>query len=561
MPRALLPSDLTQPATWLLSLTWAGRTFRLSSQPVEVTSDSGTYQYTGGLSPIDIEQALALLADSPDQRSVSIEALLPEVDVPAMIADGHDLAAARGELALWYEGTTYEERLVLVDGRASQPEYGGADEAIAFSLVEEPYDDTAMIPPSTAKVSPATWADSGDGSIGAIYPTVFGAPGVWTAPDGTVTEGPGSPGVCIKYDSTTGRAWKLLIADHRCVATTAKIWYPIDGAEGAILGPYAITYETDGLGREVAVIDLVTVAIAEYAMRSAGEWWICWSEGDAMESPYRSGVGLSRAGDVLRYMADRSSLRWNRGRLMAAAAQLGARVDGFYNERITPWEWVVDNLLPLVPVSVSSDEDGLYPVIWRHDARASQAIDHLEVGAGIARTARVEYDKKPHEVVNEWTVRHSKNPASGEFQRATILTPNRDADDPEQFSNAHARSSSLRYASPYTMLPLVRADEVASDIVYADSTAAYVAAWHVMAYGFASRSITYEMGTERAWWDLGDVVTLTDAELAMVEVVALVQSMTITDVGIVTVRLQILDDIETRQLTTGTALAAPSWGA
>lgn len=540
MPRALLPADLRQPATWLLSLTWAGRTFRLSSRPVVVVSDSplgdDTYAYEGGLADLQIEQTLAILSDSPDQRSVSIEALLP-VDVPAMIADGHDLASATGELALWLDGTTYEKRLVLVSGRVSQPEYGGIDEAIAFSLVEEPYDDTALIPGTIDRITTTTWPSAAEGALGAVYPIVFGAPGRFMR-DGAEVRTAGSPALPIVYDATLGEADTLLIAGHRCVATEVYLWYATDAVDGTTAGPFTIVYANDGLGRECATID-VTAATA--ALRQAGEWWVSWSQGDAMVSPYFAGKGLTTAGEMIRYMADQGSLRWNRGRLQSAIG-LGLRIDGYIDDQVVPWEWVTDNLLPVLPVSVTADDEGLFVVVWRHDARTEHAIDHLEVGPGIARVGRVEYDRKPHEIMNEQRIGYALNAASGDVQRQYILTPDRDAADPEQHTSAVVRSSALRYGG-------IRSERLDSDVIADDASAAYVAAWRAMAYGFASRLVTYEMGTERAWWDLGDVVTLTDAELALVDAVALVQSMTITDVGIVTVRLQILDDIETREVT------------
>ncbi len=539
MPRALLPADLAQPAVWLLTLTWAGRVFRIASRDVAVASSSplGTdsYQYEGGLAPIDVEQALATLADAPEQRSVSIEVLLP-CDVPAMIQEGHDLAAARGEVALWLEGTAFEDRLVLVSGAASQPEYGGIDEAIAFSIVDEPYDDTALIPGPTERVTTTTWPNAAEGAIGSVYPIVFGAPGRYMR-EGVEARTAGSPALPVEYDATLGEVETLLIEGERCAATEVYVWFASDSVEGETEGPFTIVYADDGLGHECATLD---VTAASAALRQAGEWWICWSEGDARLSPYFAGKGINTAGEMIRYMADRGSLKWNRGRLQSAIG-LGLRIDGYIDDQVVPWEWVADNLLPILPVSASSDEEGLFLVVWRHDARATDAIDHLEVGPGISRTGRVEYDRKPRELVNEWRIGYALNGAAGEMQRQYILTPNREPADPEQHTSAMARSSALRYGG-------TRSERLDTDVIADDSSAAYVAAWRIMAFGFASRLVTYEVGTERAWWDLGDVVTLTDAELAFVDVVALVQSMTITDIGVVTVRLQILDDIETREV-------------
>jgi hypothetical protein len=552
MPRPVIPSDLREDAIWLLSLSWAGRTWRVATKPVVVSSDSplgtDTYQYEGGLGDLDVEHALAVFADSPDERSVSLDLILSDVDVAAVVQDGHDLAAATGELALWLDGTTYEERLVVVRGRVSQPEYGAEGEPISFSLVEEPYDDVARFPASGMVVNSTTWPDAAEDAVGATYPTVFGAPGVWKNASGTAQNTPGSPALCVDYDATNF-AQKLLIAWHPCQASQVRVWFPVDGADGTVEGPFTITYEVDGLGQRCAVLD-VSAATAD--LRGAGEWWIVWYDGDAMISPFRAGAGLTTAGEMLRYMADMSSLTWNRGKLIAASGFLQSRIDGYIDEHVSPWEWVQDNILPLLPASVASDEQGLFVVVWRHDANATDAIDHLEAGPGINRVGLVSYDRKPREIVSGWTVSYALNSATNEYQKRLILTADVDLDDPETYSSAHARSSYLRYGSK-------RADVIETDIVYSDATAAYVANWHIMAHGFAARLVTYEMALDRGWWDLGDVVTLTDDELALDEVVALVQAIRLSDVGVIEVTLQILDDVETRGVTLGTSLTWPSW--
>ena len=98
---------------WLLVLEYAGREYRFASETVNVESSGGVIlPFEGTLGSIDIEEAFDFLSESAEFPSVSIEVVFP-VDVAQLIEQGHDLAAASGELSLLLEGNPWESRRVF----------------------------------------------------------------------------------------------------------------------------------------------------------------------------------------------------------------------------------------------------------------------------------------------------------------------------------------------------------------------------------------------------------------------------------------------------------------
>jgi len=132
----LYPSTVAgKTLRWLLTIEWGGLVIRLSDDQVDVERADGTWlQYDGGLQSVDVSEAISLTGDSVGQLSIPLEFFAPPgQSIAERIARGDDFSAARGELARWVEGSTYEERRVVLVGRLADPEYGSDDEPISTS--------------------------------------------------------------------------------------------------------------------------------------------------------------------------------------------------------------------------------------------------------------------------------------------------------------------------------------------------------------------------------------------------------------------------------------------
>jgi hypothetical protein len=350
----------------------------------------------------------------------------------------------------------------------------------------------------------------------------------------------------------------LLAAGHETVATQATLLYRT--AEGAI------QVETTDLGSGQGVVDLVrtvdalgqTCTIIDASVTSAtcqasAEHWVAWTHGGALPDPDRVGEVLTGAGALARWWLERSSLRVDRGRWAAAAALLDRfKVAGYSDEQVVPWEWVADNLLPILPVSIHAGADGIYPVPWRWDAGRRDVVEWLIAGAGVALVDGVEHPRGEEEIASEVRVSWALDAAEQAYRRTTTWQAERDEDDPESHSSYGAATSWQRYsAAERPEEPIARVEELSTDVVYDEATAHLVASQLLARVAFSPRVVTYDCPQEYGWLDLGDVVAVTDTGLYLDEAIAIVVGHSLSDLGRVVLDLQLVADPARDPRTTG----------
>lgn len=532
---------------WLLDIEYAGAIYRWSSRPVEVTSDGGTLTYPGGLDALDFTDSLAIVSDASRDRSVSLSVLWPRPGVALLIQRGHDLAAAVGALSLWMEGQPWESRIVVISGLLSQPEYEAADQPVSFSLTEQPLDDIAQLIPPSYQIDDVTWPTAPESSHNQRYPLPFFAPGAHRS-DGVL-----SPAYAIEYTAGTKKVDTVIISGFPVMATTVDLGIWVDHELQTANLP--VQTFTDGLGRTVWGLDITGLS-ADFTQ--ADEWFIHdWKEG-GIRSPYRQGP-LTTAGELLRYLADRSSVRVDRARFASVASQLSWPVEGYIDDEATALGYMSDVLLPILPVSLASGPLGLFPVLWRYDARRTDAVETLTNGDNCARVGAVTYQSKPSEVIQRIVLEWAFDAHTREFTRQTVLEPYDTVGDSRSHSSAFVRAAATRYIDndPSKW----RTYHTESEIIGTDITAARYLSWKIRQLGYSPRLVEYDVGQEMGWLELGAVVLLTDAEIYLDEIVALVVARTLTDTGIWRLQLQILDDLASSQ-SVGPSLdqtTQPTW--
>lgn len=517
---------------WLVTLEFAGRSWCFSSTPLELDDgEGGTVQYQGGIDDLEFEDGAELFSDAPSPRSVSLDLLWPE-SFAALVNQGHDPGQIRGEVALVRVGDAYADRLVVLVGYASDPEYGAAGEPVALTLEDDSTEDTAQIPEPSATVTEgdtdsATWDSPAAGAEGLAYPIVFGQPGPYLKIDGTTGTTSGSPGLFVITDIGSPYPYTVLIAGHETV--TGETGGSVALYNTRLSESQTMTAELmrDGLGRLVTVVDIDSLA---------GRILDPWEEDDEIWTDWIDGPTLYRldarepvltAGDLLVWMFERVSAPVDRGRLRAAKVYLDRfRVAGYIDERVSPSEWVKDHLLPILPVSLCSGPAGQYPLVWRWDATERDAVAHLTVGPGCVRRGAVVFEGR-EDVVNEITLSYAPRAHAGTFKRSRTMTGNPDLiGSPDTITCLHARTSRARYGE--------RAETVECEISYDLPTADLILTWMALARGFVRRVVTVDLDQDYGWLQKGDVVTLTDADSAFSRRVGLVRRMkwTLSDLSV-----------------------------
>lgn len=496
MPRRAYHSG---PVHWCLTVVWAGRTFRWATSPLAIeTEDGEVLFFEDGLDPIDYEDSLQGLGVA-SARSIPIDIFFPaEVDVAEWVSLGHDLSSATGEVSLWSEGTVWEERRVVLAGPVREPEYGEIDEPVSFSVDDALQLDRSFIPGRQFVVTLEAWPLAPEDSIGLVYPTVFGRPGVLFDTNATCA---GSPAPVVYV--AAGLATKVVVAGHRVEATSA-IMFNEDGQTYT----FNLDTETDGLGQVVTTIDLSVVSTGTFA-REGSEFWVSWFYGDALIDA--AGEPAQSVGAVLEFLLGQSSVSLDRIEWVALG---GPRIEGFIDEQVSPWEWIVDNVLTILPLSVLPGPDGYYPVLWRLGAPPREAVATIspDDDPTIEREGRLTYAKLA-EVTNAFTFDYAIDPQAGDARRSLIVSGDADTDAGE-VGGYYCEQSQARFGT--------REEELDSDIVWRAETASYCVARRAERSALPSREVVYTVPYTLGWLRLGDVVLVNDSAVSLDEAVALI---------------------------------------
>lgn len=429
--------------------------------------------------------------------------------------------------------------------------------------------------------------------IGLAYPIVFGYPGRTRGLSDPAYEGSIAVHVSRDVGAQLGTGYEgpyAVIAGHRVNADTVyaftesvsnETWnYHIPLSSGVTDNGFSVEHWTDALGNTVAVIvghatgdtgggpttvNGVTIStlganvlpndLGDSSYRTSDDGnggtmyvplYIGWydrtrtDEGGGMVG--EDGAVVRGAGDVLTYLLRQTGLPVDAGRCAAAASLLnGFKIDCAIDSRTKVWEWLQANLLPLLPVSITTGAAGLYPVCWRFDATASDAKFRLDADADptIVRASRVKVDSS--KVANRFRLNFCVN------RRTNNALQWRGLDASYSSSNASVRGSYICGVSQARYRTArdsgIRDDEMTTSIIWDVATADAILDVRARAYALARRTVDYVIsGEEYDALEVGDIVTLTHAEIGADDTVCLVRELQVDASGLVGVSLLMLED-------------------
>jgi len=519
-------SSLRGGYRWLVSLDLGGRIVRLSTEGrVTITGTDGqVYEFSGGLVPSNPERALDLWAATPARRSMSFQALL-DFDLAELIAQGLPVFSGRGELAQWFEGDPWERRRVVLSGHLEEPAYSEQGEPFAFALVEDPGDDLTVLPAASWVVETgATFLESGStgpapAAVGNYYPIVIGSPGqalgVGSTSSALVDEVAAVPALLVKRNptaSTKSDHWIMLCGGF-APATSVRVYNASDPAK--TFTTTAILTAYDQLGQPYTYVE---PDVGGNSPDEGDAIYTIWdpSTGGGLRSPY-SNATLRGAGQVIRWALERSTLRVDESRLSELSLLDAYKIDTYINQPVSPWAWLLAEVLPLLPVTVGTGPEGLFVAPWlASELTAKQAIAGLEEGRNCTRQSGAVYTPAS-EVYNEITLRFAPNDETGGYAlHKTISGDAWDSSDPNTAPAYWLRRS----AATFGRRPL----SLESSVIYDPATADGILRHLARRYSHPRREIIYRIPRELDWLRPGDVVTLTDAGLHLSSVPAVVGS-------------------------------------
>jgi hypothetical protein len=350
-----------------------GTVYQVASEDCTFTDRIGTsYIFRAGLTSTAINRALAAMGNSaPNEPNVTITDL--HIDGALQrYAQGGIIISGRGELAVIVRGEPWESRVILCSGRVRDARVKRGDFVDLF-IGDRLGDDKGTLIPASAVVNSDTFPSHADNVADSFYPVVFGEPGVYVLATGASATTTGSPALMV---DTTGGSEVILISLGHVEAQNVTI----TNGDDATSESFAVTQTEDGLGQVVSVVSLS--GAATLTVDQAATYYARWTGGGGIKAD--SGQLLEGAGSVLIWALRRTTLRIDYASLESARSILDNYiVGGFVNDTgFSSMEWIADNLLPILPISLTFGPDGLGVTVHKTDYRRSDIELTLDEDSG-----------------------------------------------------------------------------------------------------------------------------------------------------------------------------------
>jgi hypothetical protein len=547
------------PGVWLLDLVVGGRVFRYSTSAIEVLDSRGrAYLYREGLTDLEVE------LDGFNETQ-GFEILDQRVSW-ARLAAAEPLSLATATLRHILPGQALEQALVVLEGAVDEPEYGDPENPRALVGTIQVDEADRLWPDPRAAVNASTWELNPSPTtgvdrtiLGVLYPTIFGYPGDDSegASDAEAT----TPALLVFHTTGVFDSAVFVIADGEVDATEVRLYGTDQMVFGNIGGTdvdfgrsdYTVVPSTDLLGRKVATIevpftrDLAPLTTVEPNLGE--EFWVGWSSGVGKGGgnllPDRSGP-IRSVVDVAIWALTRSGRKADLQAQEAERDRLGSyNVDGYLCEELATVPWFESTIAKVFPLTRARTPRGMY---WRYLDYAAGPIDavyHVNADAGRAwRAGSVRTPVDP--VKNRFTLDFQYYTPSGQYGNRRVLASEAEAVQP-WYQQADLSSDDRVVGSPLLALSesifgLREAAGVGTKFVWDASTALQILTYWSRRDAFPRRLVRYRADAgELRRLTRGDIVVVSDAEVAFDLDVAMVVSVHLSSSQLAAVDLEVLD--------------------
>jgi hypothetical protein len=484
---------VSAPLWWIVSIRVAGVWRRYSSAPLEIesTQEDRWYRVSAGVTGAAIAARAPWLGRSPERRAASVAIVDAALDVPLLHSQGHRLDRQPAEVAMWSEGDTWEQRVVVLSGVVVAYRYGAPGEPLEVEAEEAIQEDRALFPSAAggvidlkwATISDLTWPNRPEGLEG-TYPGPIGCPGAGTIP--------ATPAFFVESTAAGAARDLLLVAAYPVTATSVVIF------DGTLSESLPVETIADFQGRLVSVVDLVYASTI--VVDPSLEYFASWSQASLRSV---TGTGPAKgAGSVIEAVLSLSTLAIDRASLAAVRDYLdGWQVGAVVTEPMSPAEWVAQALLPLLPVAVLTGPQGWRMIPVRLNAKRADCVGTLRaVRPSVVRDGQVEeqgYDEVANVLELRWGLDLLQDKTAG---TSRISGAGYDGDShPTLGSTVSYRDRG----------PRVRSEETVA--VYVEGSALRTLQWWAAAYAEPWTVIRYQCWGY-AWVQAGDLLWLVDEE-------------------------------------------------
>lgn len=529
---------------FLLEVVWQGFTYRFSSFPLQLLTDDGSsLVFDGGLEDPELEERIQSVTSNPETEGLSVAVVFPVDMMEMMMVHGQALDLARGELSMVLERSgeiqqTYEQRIRLFSGLVIQPIIGDPEMPAgysSFTLERNPLLFPSPIIASNQYITPGGFPDAHVSSYGKPFPLIIGQ-----AYDALVLNQHGntqfqafysSPGYIINridggspytsdpivdfFDVLIAgdevQASHVTILDYQgnqCANKTVVIASDLRGNKYSRIRFRHSEYDpaVPGYVLDDGIVNpyMTGTVTGPNAQTDKPEYWIKWVGGGGLLNPFGTGF-LELGGDICVYMLSKTGVDVDFQAWVNIQEYLNNwRFAGYINDpELSPFEFLMDNILPFMPVEVVNGADGLRPVV-----PLIIAIQYLHTratiteGQGFYFSGALITETEPDDIINRLELQFAMAGDTQEYISRYIINgdlgPNQHT--PLDTSLAVAVLSFSQFGDRF---------EVAEAPYIVDyKTAARAAEYIVRSRALIWRSVEIQADPEYGWLQIGDVVAI-----------------------------------------------------
>jgi hypothetical protein len=290
--------------------------------------------------------------------------------------------------------------------------------------------------------------------------------------------------------------------------------------------------DADLLGRPVVVTDFVTTIAVLPALAADSKKMYAGFHADYGGGLYRGAYDVIVW--LLRTWAGDTRIDWDR---MPQAASLNDyQVDTWINAPTRPWEWISGVLLPYLPARIRDGGRGRYLELVRVRATESDAIGDLSADRGDCERIGPVQTVQDGDLVNELAVDYQRLYSGSYIARRVLSSQSSQLSRTYGLTDTRVLGSSI-CALSQSRYGLRVGDPLQLQWCWDSSTALRVLEQRIWRSALPTRRVTYRVPHD----DLrsGDVVTLTDSDVSISSVPAIVDEEPLRGPGGVTVRLRL----------------------
>lgn len=510
---------------FLLDVNWSGQQYGFSNYPISF----GGREYAGNLSDVRYAEQTDIVGINLEANSFSCAVYFDGLNMIQEYRRGRTLEGQTATLSyiLVKDGQVYStDAVVLLKGIIQEPIIGDPEEPVsfaAFTVEQKPYDlDIPIITPAS-EINARKHPNADSTALGKFYPVIIGKAG--QTRKGTAQEQLfATPAYNHKrYDlGSPPPDVYFVVAGHACTGSTVQI---TDNIRTPITKTLEAAVDTDG--KRYSFIDLSGEVFnypgepsAANNATSPSSYWVTWTDGGGLSSPYRDGV-LEGGADICRWALSKAGVDVDHGGWGNVSAVLNEyKFAGYINDsKMSISSFLEDHILPFLPIEIKSGPKGLRPILAQYIAiQHLQPVASVNLGNGDwQQVGPLETRTDTSEIYNACRINYAYNSVKEGFFHTLYIGPEgKETEDSK--TNLYSLSSANRYG--------VSQQTLDAYFIYDTQTAVRVAGDYIRRLSFPVRYISFSASIEYGYLQLGDIISVSSTDLFMVNQLTTIVSKT-----------------------------------